>query len=93
MQVRGHLASGDLESVVDKGLKDTYNTHSMWIVAELAMGCVEPRARHRPTISEVVVELESARKEEGTALSFSSSAKSSPLGPQWSLTPMQTGSY
>jgi hypothetical protein len=85
MQMRGYLARGDLESVVDKALNGDYNTNSMWMVAELAMACVEPRARHRPTISEVVVELESAQKEEGKALSFTtSSAKSSPFGPQWS---------
>ncbi|KAL2636114.1 hypothetical protein R1flu_007593 [Riccia fluitans] len=51
---RGQLNSNDLESIIDPSIRGTYNMESMWKMAELAMGCVEPSGVNRPDMNQVV---------------------------------------
>ncbi|KAG6557909.1 hypothetical protein Mapa_000087 [Marchantia paleacea] len=51
---RGQLQDSNLESIVDPYIKGTYNLESMWKVAELAMGSVEPYGVNRPDMKQVV---------------------------------------
>lgn len=67
MQARNYLSAGELEPVVDTVLQGEYNLQSMWMMAELAMMCVEPKSIHRPPMSQVVLELQFAVQEEGEA--------------------------
>lgn len=60
MQVRHQLELGNVEAIVDPALNKAYNIASMWKVADIAMYSVEPEAKHRPAMSEVVKELEDA---------------------------------
>ncbi|BBN08361.1 hypothetical protein MPTK1_4g10940 [Marchantia polymorpha subsp. ruderalis] len=58
--VRHQLELGNVEAIVDPALNKAYNIASMWKVADIAMYSVEPEAKHRPAMSEVVKELEDA---------------------------------
>jgi len=59
-QMRPLLAAGNIKEVVDPRLGENYNLECMWKVAELGMTCVEPRAFNRPTMTDVVEELQDA---------------------------------
>ena len=63
------LADGDMNSIVDPRLLGDFDINSAWKAVELAMSCVARTTSRRPTMNEVVVELndclltERARKE------------------------------
>ncbi|KAL3684144.1 hypothetical protein R1sor_002166 [Riccia sorocarpa] len=62
---RSQLNSNDLSSIIDPYIKGMYNVESMWKVAELAMGCVEPSGANRPDMNQVVRALTVAAELEG----------------------------
>jgi hypothetical protein len=67
-QVRGALQEGNIDMVVDPVLKSSVpvpEQEALWKVADIAMQCVEPRSKHRPTISEVIQALRQAMDLEG----------------------------
>ncbi|BFI33791.1 hypothetical protein MPTK2_4g18390 [Marchantia polymorpha subsp. ruderalis] len=52
---RGQLLDNNLDSIVDPVIKSgAYNMESLWKVAELAMGSVEPHGVNRPDMKQVV---------------------------------------
>ncbi|KAL2636101.1 hypothetical protein R1flu_007580 [Riccia fluitans] len=51
---RGQLNLNDLDSIIDPFIRGNYNNESIWKVAELAMGCVEPYGVNRPDMNQVV---------------------------------------
>ncbi|KAJ7533339.1 hypothetical protein O6H91_13G043900 [Diphasiastrum complanatum] len=57
---REMLLDRRIEAIIDPVLGRGYNIESIWKVAEIAMFSVEPRSKHRPTISDVVQELKDA---------------------------------
>ncbi|KAG0603110.1 hypothetical protein M758_10G067600 [Ceratodon purpureus] len=83
--MRPLLGAGELKAVVDPSLGDKYNLECMWKVAELGMMCVEPKGLNRPTISDVVREIQEAIALEETVqapmspFSLQSAAARSPL--------------
>ncbi|KAL2636102.1 hypothetical protein R1flu_007581 [Riccia fluitans] len=70
---RRQLNSNDLDSIIDPFIKGSYDPESMWKVAELAMGCVEPYGVNRPDMTQVVRALSQAVEfEEQKSQTFSS---------------------
>ncbi|XP_062082453.1 probable LRR receptor-like serine/threonine-protein kinase At1g67720 [Humulus lupulus] len=55
-----HIESGDIHSIVDPALHNEYNIQSMWKIAEKALMCVQPHGYMRPSISEVLKEVQDA---------------------------------
>ncbi|PKU81661.1 putative LRR receptor-like serine/threonine-protein kinase [Dendrobium catenatum] len=63
-----YLQAGALE-IVDENLKGGFDVESMKKVASIAVRCVEREAPHRPTMSEVLIELKEAYSIQLTFLS------------------------
>lgn len=73
-QVRGNLMKNDIDSVLDPAIKASHpNMEAVWKVAEVAMQSVEPKGIHRPTMSNVVQELQGALTMEATNVQPTSS--------------------
>ncbi|CAN6997898.1 unnamed protein product [Brassica rapa subsp. trilocularis] len=51
------LTKGDIRSIVDPKLMGDYDTNCAWKIVELALGCVNPSSNQRPTMAQVVMEL------------------------------------
>ncbi|CAK9200235.1 unnamed protein product [Sphagnum troendelagicum] len=68
--VRFNLQEGNMNKILDPIVKASNpNLDSIWIVVEIAIQCVEPKAIHRPIMTKVVEELRIAIAfEEGNAL-------------------------
>ncbi|KAF3785519.1 putative LRR receptor-like serine/threonine-protein kinase [Nymphaea thermarum] len=55
-----HIESGDIQQIIDPSLHGEFDIQSVWKIAEKAMMCVQPHGRFRPTISEVLKEIQEA---------------------------------
>ncbi|XP_043817605.1 putative leucine-rich repeat receptor-like serine/threonine-protein kinase At2g04300 isoform X1 [Manihot esculenta] len=77
--VSSMLDKGDIKTISDPRLLGDFDTNSVWKVTELAMACVSEISAERPTMSQVLVELneclatETARTREGRSQSNSNS--------------------
>jgi hypothetical protein len=74
-QVRINLQEGNINKILDPIVKASNpNLDALWKVAEIAIQCVEPKAIHRPIMTEVIEELRTAiNLQEGNALPSNSS--------------------
>ncbi|PKI47883.1 hypothetical protein CRG98_031667 [Punica granatum] len=63
-----HIESGDIQGIIDPNLRDDYDIQSMWKIAEKALMCVQPHGHMRPSISEVLKEIQDAILIERAAL-------------------------
>ncbi|XP_073148897.1 probable LRR receptor-like serine/threonine-protein kinase At1g67720 isoform X2 [Henckelia pumila] len=54
-----HIESGDIHSIIDPRLRE-YDIQSMWKIAEKALMCLKPHGNMRPSISEVIKEIQDA---------------------------------
>ncbi|KAJ3684036.1 hypothetical protein LUZ61_013200 [Rhynchospora tenuis] len=57
---REHIESGNIHAIIDKSLEPTFEIQSVWKIAEVALMCVKPRGMERPSISEVLKEIQEA---------------------------------
>lgn len=48
---------GDIEKIVDPRLYGEFDANSVWKAIEIAMACVSATGNHRPTMTQVVIEL------------------------------------
>lgn len=55
-----HIESGDIQGIIDPALRDEYDIQSMWKIAEKALLCVQAHGHMRPSISEVLKEIQDA---------------------------------
>ncbi|CAI9273327.1 unnamed protein product [Lactuca saligna] len=55
-----HIENGDIQGIIDPCLGDDYDIQSMWKIAEKALMCVQPHANTRPSMSEVIKEIQDA---------------------------------
>ncbi|KAK8512333.1 hypothetical protein V6N13_097015 [Hibiscus sabdariffa] len=55
-----HIESGDIQGIIDPNLRNDYDIQSMWKIAEKALNCVQPHGHMRPSISEVLKEIQDA---------------------------------
>ncbi|KDO40731.1 hypothetical protein CISIN_1g0049352mg, partial [Citrus sinensis] len=51
------LGKGDIESIVDPRLHEDFDINSVWKTVEIAMACVSQTSTKRPTMNQVVMEL------------------------------------
>jgi serine/threonine protein kinase len=57
---RSHMESGDIHGIIDQSLDAGYDLQSVWKIAEVATMCVKPKGVLRPSISEVLKEIQDA---------------------------------
>uniref|UniRef100_A0A0D9XVY0 non-specific serine/threonine protein kinase n=1 Tax=Leersia perrieri TaxID=77586 RepID=A0A0D9XVY0_9ORYZ len=57
---RSHMESGDIHGIIDQSLDEGYDLQSVWKIAEVATMCVKPKGVQRPSISEVLKEIQDA---------------------------------
>uniref|UniRef100_A0A0E0F186 non-specific serine/threonine protein kinase n=1 Tax=Oryza meridionalis TaxID=40149 RepID=A0A0E0F186_9ORYZ len=55
-----HMESGDIHGIIDQSLDAGYDLQSVWKIAEVATMCVKPKGVLRPSISEVLKEIQDA---------------------------------
>lgn len=55
-----HIETGDIQGIIDPSLLDEYDIQSMWKIAEKALMCVLPHGHMRPSISEVLKDIQDA---------------------------------
>ncbi|PUZ65112.1 hypothetical protein GQ55_3G197100 [Panicum hallii var. hallii] len=84
--VRRRLARGNIEAVVDKRMRGEYDVNSVWKVADIALKCTVQASTQRPTMIDVVAQLqecleleEGHRIGDGTRGSFYSGSSNSDL--------------
>ncbi|KAL3717248.1 hypothetical protein ACJRO7_008780 [Eucalyptus globulus] len=65
---RPHIESGDIQVIIDPKLHEDYDIQSMWKIAEKALMCVQPNRHMRPSIWEVLKEIQDALLIEREAL-------------------------
>lgn len=65
---RLHIESGDIQGIIDPNVREDYDIQSMWKIAEKALMCVQPHGHMRPSISEVLKEIQDALLIEREAL-------------------------
>ncbi|WZY84179.1 hypothetical protein YC2023_030563 [Brassica napus] len=51
------LTKGDIKNIMDPNLYGDYDSGSVWRAVELAMSCLNPSSARRPTMSQVVIEI------------------------------------
>ncbi|KAA8516513.1 hypothetical protein F0562_016981 [Nyssa sinensis] len=69
-----YIESGDIQGIIDPSLHGDYNIQSMWKIAEKALMCVQPHGSMRPSMSEVIKEIQDAisvERGEGAAMEVS----------------------
>lgn len=59
-QAKLHIESGDIQGIIDPSLHNGYDIQSMWKIAEKALMCVMPHGDMRPSISEVLKDIQDA---------------------------------
>ncbi|XP_057472158.1 probable LRR receptor-like serine/threonine-protein kinase At1g67720 isoform X1 [Actinidia eriantha] len=55
-----HIENGDIQAIIDPSLHGEYDIQSMWKIAEKALMCVQPHGSMRPSISEVIKDIQDA---------------------------------
>lgn len=51
------IAKGDIRKILDPRIQGDFDVNTVWRAVEIAMACVEPSSRDRPTMSRVAMEL------------------------------------
>ncbi|XP_022948347.1 putative leucine-rich repeat receptor-like protein kinase At2g19210 [Cucurbita moschata] len=51
------LSQGDISSIIDPKLKEDFNVNTVWKAVEIAMSCASPASTNRPTMNQVVIDL------------------------------------
>ncbi|KAJ3709231.1 hypothetical protein LUZ61_012936 [Rhynchospora tenuis] len=57
---KDHIENGNIYAIIDPAMEKTYNIQSVWKIAEIALMCVKLRRTERPSISEVLKEIQEA---------------------------------
>ncbi|XP_022944529.1 probable LRR receptor-like serine/threonine-protein kinase At1g67720 isoform X1 [Cucurbita moschata] len=53
-----HIESGNIRGIIDPSLRFEYDIQSMWKIAEKALMCAQPHGHLRPSMSEVLKEIQ-----------------------------------
>ena len=56
--VRQRLAQGNIEAVVDTRMSGDYDVNGLWKVADIALKCTAQASAQRPTMTDVVAQLQ-----------------------------------
>jgi len=76
MQAKPYIREYKIEEMVDPGIKGQYCSEAMWRVLEVASVCTEPFSTFRPTMEDVLRELEDALIIENNASEYMRSIES-----------------
>ncbi|KAG1339149.1 putative LRR receptor-like serine/threonine-protein kinase [Cocos nucifera] len=61
LQAKFYYESGEIEAIIDPSLQNDYNDiQSVWKIAEVAVKCIDPQTGDRPSISQVLKEIQEA---------------------------------
>ncbi|CAM0943143.1 unnamed protein product [Alopecurus aequalis] len=60
--VQKRLAQGDIEGVVDARMEGDYDVNSVWKTSEIALTCTEQASLKRPSMTDLVVQLQESLK-------------------------------
>ncbi|KAF7849218.1 hypothetical protein BT93_L1071 [Corymbia citriodora subsp. variegata] len=55
-----YIREQKIEEIVDPNIKGMYHAEAMWRVVEVALACIEPFSAYRPSMADIVRELEDA---------------------------------
>uniref|UniRef100_A0A9I9D4M7 non-specific serine/threonine protein kinase n=1 Tax=Cucumis melo TaxID=3656 RepID=A0A9I9D4M7_CUCME len=58
------VSQGDISSIIDPKLKEDFEVNTIWKAVEIAMSCASPVPTNRPTMSQVVIDLNECLKME-----------------------------
>ncbi|XP_021992578.1 nodulation receptor kinase isoform X2 [Helianthus annuus] len=71
-----YIRNSRIEEIVDPSIKGGYHTEAMWRVVEVALACTEPYSTYRPSMIDIVRELEDALIIENNASEYMKSLDS-----------------
>ncbi|KAI7747372.1 hypothetical protein M8C21_002293, partial [Ambrosia artemisiifolia] len=71
-----YIRNSRIEEIVDPSIKGGYHTEAMWRVVEVALACTEPYSAYRPSMTDIVRELEDALIIENNASEYMKSLDS-----------------
>ncbi|WOL15041.1 hypothetical protein Cni_G23822 [Canna indica] len=57
---KSYIESGNIEDIIDPSLQGDYNMQSVWKIAEVSFMCVKPHGSQRPSMTEVLKEIQAA---------------------------------
>lgn len=57
---KSYIESGNVQAIIDPALENDYDVQSVWKIAEVAIMCVKPEGIERPSISEILKEIQEA---------------------------------
>lgn len=60
MQAKTYIREQKIEEIVDPNIKGMYHAEAMWRVVEVALACIESFSANRPSMADIVRELEDA---------------------------------
>lgn len=60
MQAKPYIRDSKIDEVVDPSIKGGYLVEAMWRVVEVALTCIEPYAAYRPSMVDILRELDEA---------------------------------
>ncbi|KAK4263033.1 hypothetical protein QN277_028512 [Acacia crassicarpa] len=71
-----YIRSSKIDEIVDPSIKGGYHAEAMWRVVETALSCIEPFSVNRPSMADIVRELEDALIIENNASEYMKSIES-----------------
>ncbi|XP_047164377.1 nodulation receptor kinase-like [Vigna umbellata] len=71
-----YIRASKMEEIMDPGIKGGYHAEAMWRVVEVALQCLEPFSEYRPSMVDIVRELEDALIIENNASEYMKSIDS-----------------
>lgn len=60
MQAKPYIRDSKIDEIVDPSIKGGYLAEAMWRVVEVALTCIEPYAAYRPSMVDILRELDEA---------------------------------
>lgn len=60
MQAKPLYREQQIQEMVDPSIKGMFHAEAMWRVVEVALACIEPYSDYRPTMEDIVREIEDA---------------------------------
>lgn len=76
IQAKPFIRESRIEEIVDPNIKSGYHAEAMWRVVEAALTCIEPFSTYRPSMVDIVRELEDALIIENNASEYMRSIES-----------------
>lgn len=76
MQAKPYIRESRIDEIVDPNIKGGYHAEAMWRMVEVALACIEPFSAYRPSMVDIVRELEDALIIENNASEYMKSIDS-----------------